>query len=96
MKFVFQVFAYTYDPTIAWDLLKDRQPVKSVKPMKLDTPMKEEFVRFVCLSDIHGKRLKAESIPDGDILIVAGDFTTCGHPDEIKHFNRFLGDKLIS
>ena len=30
-------------------------------------------------------------IPDGDILIHAGDFTRCGHLQEVRDFNTWLG-----
>ena len=31
------------------------------------------------------------TIPDGDVLIHAGDFTRCGHLQEVKEFNTWLG-----
>ncbi len=47
-------------------------------------PLKDDAIRVVCISDTHGKMGKAlRSIPDGDILIHAGDFTQRGHGDEV-------------
>lgn len=69
-----------------------KQPVKAVKPMALDTPMRDECVRFVCLADTHGAQLDEVFIPDGDVLLVAGNFTHSGHPSEVKAFNQFLGE----
>lgn len=31
------------------------------------------------------------TIPEGDILIHAGDFTRCGHLQEVRDFNNWLG-----
>ena len=31
------------------------------------------------------------TIPEGDVLIHAGDFTRCGHLQEVKEFNTWLG-----
>lgn len=72
-------------------MLKVKQPVKAVKPMALDTPMRNDYVRFVCLADTHGTQLDDIFIPDGDVLLVAGNFTRSGHPAEVKAFNQFLG-----
>ncbi|GAB9477257.1 Calcineurin-like phosphoesterase [Globisporangium polare] len=51
-------------------------------------------MRVVCLSDTHSlhERLRAGfRIPDGDVLIHAGDFTDTGGRDEVVAFNAFLG-----
>jgi len=43
-------------------------------------------VRIVCISDTHGQHAKL-SVPDGDILIHAGDFMAFGDaPKEIIDF----------
>jgi len=48
-------------------------------------------VRIVCISDTHGQHAKL-SVPDGDILIHAGDFSAFGDtPIEIIDFNQWLG-----
>ncbi|KHN83338.1 UPF0046 protein T07D4.2 [Toxocara canis] len=78
---------YTEDPTVAWEMLKAKRPVKTVRQMKLDAPIKPDHVRFVCVACTHGVPLDPASIPPGDILIVAGDFTSCGLPKEVKAFN---------
>lgn len=86
-----KVHPYTEDPTIAWEILKASQPVKIVKPMNLDAPINEDRIRFVCISDTHSRSLDKLFIPDGDIFLMAGDFTSCGHPKEIIAFNKYLG-----
>lgn len=47
-------------------------------------------MRVVCLSDTHTMHSKV-TVPEGDILIHAGDFTSTGQPEEIAEFNRWLG-----
>ena len=50
-------------------------------------------VRIVCISDTHGQHAKL-SVPDGDILIHAGDFMAFGDaPKEIINFNHWLGQQ---
>ena len=51
-------------------------------------------IRIVCISDTHSKFLPP--IPDGDILIHAGDFTIRGSIAEIQKFNKYLGNKHIT
>lgn len=48
-------------------------------------------MRVVCISDTHGK-YRGLDVPDGDILVHAGDITTFGHPLELKDFNAWLGE----
>lgn len=60
--------------------------------MKLDTPVKMDHVRFVCIGCTHGSRLDPATIPPGDILLIAGDFTSCGLPKEVQAFNKNLGE----
>ena len=45
-------------------------------------------MKVVCLADVHG-RFDFE-VPDGDLLIVAGDFTMGGRVEEIARFNVWL------
>ncbi|CAJ0567425.1 unnamed protein product, partial [Mesorhabditis spiculigera] len=85
-----QPHQYTEDPTVAWEMLKAKRPVKRVIQMKLDTPIRPDHVRFVCVSCTHGQPLP--HLPDGDVLIVAGDFTSCGLPKEVKNFNAQLAN----
>ena len=45
-------------------------------------------MRIVCISDTHNQR---PTIPDGDVLIHAGDSTSQGYMTEIDRFNKWLG-----
>ena len=47
-------------------------------------------MRFVCTSDTHTLHERVP-IPDGDVFIHAGDFTSCGELTDIARFNAFLG-----
>jgi predicted phosphohydrolase len=45
--------------------------------------------RLVCISDTHG-RCEGIAVPEGDVLIHAGDLTSMGKPDEIEREARWL------
>ncbi|KAI6199849.1 UPF0046 protein C25E10.12 [Aphelenchoides besseyi] len=65
------------------------EPVKSIG---LNTPISKNKVRFVCISDTHGKLSEiVDVIPDGDVLIHAGDFTNYGDVMEVIDFNAAMG-----
>jgi len=53
--------------------------------------MEKRGVRIVCISDTHNHH-RSLTIPDGDILIHAGDFTNFGNDGNITDFNAWLGD----
>jgi len=68
------------------------QTTKQVTPLSLDTPVHDDQVRFVCMSDTHNDAACFSSIlPPGDVFLHAGDFTHRGLPKEVKKFNKFLG-----
>lgn len=48
------------------------------------------MVKIICISDTHNK-LGHINVPDGDILIHAGDMTSQGTPQEIAWFNSEIG-----
>ncbi|VDN22457.1 unnamed protein product [Cylicostephanus goldi] len=59
---------------------------------ELDTPVFDNKVRFVCISDTHEKLDEfLPMIPDGDVLIHAGDFTNYGDLGEVIKFNAEIG-----
>jgi Icc-related predicted phosphoesterase len=47
-------------------------------------------MRIVCVSDTHGRHRYTE-VPDGDVLIHAGDLTAHGSLDDVEEFDRWLG-----
>src|SRR4051794_21663538 len=56
--------------------------------METSTTTKE--LKIVCISDTHNNHSKL-NIPDGDILISAGDYTHFGKRDQMESFNTWLG-----
>lgn len=48
------------------------------------------LLKIVCISDTHSRH-DALEVPDGDILIHAGDFSVAGDFFEIRDFNDWLG-----
>lgn len=51
------------------------------------------MVRVVCLSDTHNQHWKFPTLPAGDVLVHAGDFTREGTQREILDFNDWLGQQ---
>ncbi|MFO7530222.1 MAG: metallophosphoesterase [Marinobacter sp.] len=49
-------------------------------------------MRIVCISDTHSMHEDIEHIPDGDILVHAGDCLARGALFEIEDFNYWLGE----
>lgn len=47
-------------------------------------------MKIVCISDTHNLH-RAMLIPDGDVLIHAGDITVAGDAREVADFNTWLG-----
>jgi predicted phosphodiesterase len=47
-------------------------------------------MRIVCVSDTHGHHAGL-AVPDGDLLIHAGDATMSGSPEELDEFDAWLG-----
>jgi len=57
-------------------------------------PKEDGKVRIVCISDTHSSVENVQppyNVPDGDILIHAGDFTNDGEVEKVKEFNQWLG-----
>ncbi len=49
------------------------------------------MARIVCISDTHSKHHKI-NLPDGDILIHAGDISSYGTEKEVRKFDNWLAD----
>jgi predicted phosphohydrolase len=47
-------------------------------------------MRIVCISDTHARH-RLTAVPDGDILVHAGDVTRRGSLDDVEDFDRWLG-----
>lgn len=67
--------------------------VQAVTPLPLDTPVYDDQVRFVCMSDTHNNAdYFTDILPPGNVFLHAGDFTYLGLPSEVEKFNAFLGN----
>lgn len=47
-------------------------------------------MRIVCVSDTHARHHLTE-VPDGDVLVHAGDITRRGKLEDVESFNSWLG-----
>src|SRR5581483_12507947 len=65
--------------------------MKIVKVYKKWYPESKDpnYIRFVCLSDTHNK-LDKISVPDGDVLIHAGDYTNKNTITEVVNFAEIM------
>jgi len=80
-------------PTRSWQRINTKYyPVKiddySLTSWPDDQP--DDVVRLVCISDIHNRFYNMPRIPPGDILIISGDLTMAGSPNELKKFHDWL------
>lgn len=77
------------------DNYKNQPGYHSTKIANMALKLKEEGnIRIVCISDTHSLVENVQppfNIPDGDILIHAGDFTNQGNLDKVEEFNSWLG-----
>lgn len=48
-------------------------------------------MRLVCISDTHGMHRRIPAIPDGDVLIHAGDFLGAGSLNDVVELNDWFG-----
>ena len=81
-------------PDVAWkEIFESNLSVANPITLEVPTHKAENDIRFVCISDTHSLQLNLPEgfIPDGDVLIHAGDFSMQGQPLEITKFNAFLG-----
>ncbi|MFT5240962.1 MAG: 3',5'-cyclic AMP phosphodiesterase CpdA [Kiritimatiellia bacterium] len=48
-------------------------------------------MRIVCISDTHGLHDGVGGVPDGDVLVHAGDLTNHGEISQVRSFNEWIG-----
>lgn len=58
---------------------------------KQESQLTAKSLRLVCMSDMHSLNF-AFPVPDGDVLIIAGDICGYGSSDELKKFDDSLSD----
>nr|CAD2185040.1 unnamed protein product [Meloidogyne enterolobii] len=83
----------SHRPVELWKkYLRQGRTCEPAKVLRLDTPIHPDKVRFVCISDTHEKMDEIlDLIPDGDVLIHAGDFTEAGDVSAVIKFNQQIG-----
>eukprot|EP00735_Rhodelphis_limneticus_P014193 TRINITY_DN8193_c0_g1::TRINITY_DN8193_c0_g1_i1::g.7222::m.7222 TRINITY_DN8193_c0_g1::TRINITY_DN8193_c0_g1_i1::g.7222 ORF type:complete len:264 (+),score=15.28,sp/O15442/MPPD1_HUMAN/46.40/4e-74,Metallophos/PF00149.23/4.5e-11,Metallophos_2/PF12850.2/5.4e-09 TRINITY_DN8193_c0_g1_i1:200-991(+) len=78
------------DATDVWNDIRKAVTVRAVEPIDpYKVAKRPGYTRVVCISDTHSLTEQL-TIPPGDLLIHAGDFTNIGHPDDVFKFAKFL------
>ena len=67
--------------------------VALVSPLRSHLEQEDDTMRLVVISDTHGLHNRIDDLPDGDVMVHAGDFMNSGYDvEDILSFNRWLGD----
>ncbi|WKY10275.1 hypothetical protein Q1695_002542 [Nippostrongylus brasiliensis] len=82
-----------YWETIKADKVQEPVPIKWQSTYgEVNEPPTGPHLKVVCISDSHNQLdLVAKNIPDGDVLVHAGDLTNYGSEEELKKLNDELG-----
>jgi len=90
------------NPTHAWSILSQSSApclqstlveISSLSSTGTTEWNPKTHVRIVCVSDTHGKHRKmTQAIPNGDVLVHAGDFTNVGHTWQVKDVCDWMSD----
>mmetsp|Transcript_29808 Transcript_29808/g.83285 ORF Transcript_29808/g.83285 Transcript_29808/m.83285 type:complete len:303 (+) Transcript_29808:45-953(+) len=79
------------DPDYGFQQIKSDLVVREVSlPLTTKATCPEGYIRVVCISDTHSKHTTIKKIPEGDILIHAGDFSNTGYEKELDEFGKFF------
>ena len=65
------------------------EPTHLIVSNPLRTPRAPNAVRFVTISDTHNKHASVQ-LPEGDVLLHAGDFSGVGAPNEVASFAQWF------
>ncbi|KAH7819519.1 putative metallophosphoesterase domain-containing protein 1 [Monocercomonoides exilis] len=88
--------SFRHDVTpLAWSVLEKREkfvePIPYVVKNPKEQPKPEGYLRFVCISDTHGRHGHISGgLPEGDVLLHSGDFTMTGQDRENDSFAEFM------
>ena len=80
------------DPDREWARARQTQRFVEVNLADPTKPKEEGTTRFVCLSDTHASHASIPFVPEGDVLVHAGDFSNVGLEKDVISFNRWLGE----
>ncbi|KAK6767272.1 hypothetical protein RB195_026505 [Necator americanus] len=78
-----------------WETIKATKvqlPVQVNSKGEINPPPAVPHLKVVCISDTHNQLDQVKEIPDGDVLIHAGDLTNYGSEEELKKFNDEIGN----
>jgi len=78
------------NPDAAWQKIGHEQQL--LPPCtRSDSDERGSALRFVCISDTHGMHRELNGlVPDGDVLVHAGDFTNTGETEQVQDFHDWL------
>ena len=77
-------------PTVYHDVILNQSSTESEIYESSDG---QKMISIVCISDTHGDhRALSDTIPSGEILIHAGDYSLYGKRDDAADFNVWLGE----
>ncbi|EYB94917.1 hypothetical protein Y032_0165g10 [Ancylostoma ceylanicum] len=77
-----------------WETIKASKiqlPVEVNSKGEVNSPPPVPHLKVVCISDTHDQLDQVKDIPDGDVLIHAGDLTNYGSERELKKVSEELG-----
>ena len=83
------------DSSTAWNNILSVHPfygkcdLERTKVHDGSLPKPRGSIRFVCISDTHGRHRKV-NIPYGDVLLHAGDITNVGEPQQLEDFAAWM------
>eukprot|EP00038_Savillea_parva_P016149 m.16144 g.16144 ORF g.16144 m.16144 type:complete len:300 (-) comp3356_c0_seq2:90-989(-) len=79
------------NPDTAWATLSAEREVVCAPTADNKTPQPPNTLRLVCVSDTHARHDELPSpLPNGDVLIHAGDFSSMGEAGQIEDFIQWM------
>ncbi|KAI1705255.1 calcineurin-like phosphoesterase domain-containing protein [Ditylenchus destructor] len=104
-----QIDPRSRDPTELWNRYLSKERIcRPIPALSLDTPVRDDAVRFVCVSDTHedlasllasklvprriANSVPQRYIPPGDVFVHCGDFTHIGEKAAVLKFNKQIGE----
>jgi len=82
-------FDLATDPDKAWAKLRESITSQPLEPMVASSQRPRDHLRCVCISDTHGAH-RDVVLPEGDVLLHAGDFTETGELEQIRSFCEWI------
>jgi len=80
-----------FDIDHEWSKVQIKQRFEEVQLVDPSQPKAPDTCRFVCVSDTHARHDRM-IMPEGDVLLHAGDFSSIGLMNDITRFSEWLRD----